>query len=240
MWFTVFKLLDGSSVNFGRSCLREWKIYCLASRAQNLLEICALDLNLGPKPCGAPRKRYSPSRPGTAGNEALRPNHHMPLQCRQAGSAPQSGHSLFAISSPCASPSSIQTHGRKKGSLLRFSRPTNKWHINLICAVGVPLPATLSGSRPPGRTPPNVGARTHCPNAKARAGSNTKHGLPHSTCTPLTSLLTNGPKGERAQLTRFPVRFAEGHTEAVGGEPARPCPRGRAGALSLCPVSTHR
>ena len=62
---------------------------------------------------------------------------------------------------------------------------------------GIPLPTTLSGSRSPGRTPPDVGARTPCPKAKARNGSNTRHGLPHSTCTPLTSLLTNARQGRQ-------------------------------------------
>ena len=60
---------------------------------------------------------------------------------------------------------------------------------------GAPLPATLSGSRSPGRTPPSVGALAPCPKAKARTGSNTRHGLPHSTCTPPTSLLTNARQG---------------------------------------------
>ena len=34
-----------------------------------------------------------------------------------------------------------------------------------------------------------------------------------------------------------PARLAEGRAEAVGGAPARPCPRACAGAFSPCPVS---
>jgi len=130
------------------------------------------------------------------------------------------------------------------------------------------LPFRVAGPRSPGRTPPNanVGARTPCPKAKARAGSNTRHGSPHSTGTPLiscsseplscwrqgpsTSVLAQGhaggaggathrtlAQGVRCQLNGFPRALLKGHGEAVGGEPARPCPRGRAGAFSLCPVS---
>ena len=44
-------------------------------------------------------------------------------------------------------------------------------------------------------------------------------------------------QGVRCQLNDFPRALLKGHGEAVGGEPARPCPRGRAGAFSLCPVS---
>jgi len=49
--------------------------------------------------------------------------------------------------------------------------------------------------------------------------------------------LQMGQKGSMRNSLGFPCALLKGHTEAVGGEPARPCPRGRAGALNLCPVS---
>ena len=91
------------------------------------------------------------------------------------------------LNSPC----SIQMHGcpGKTGSILCFSMVIKKCNNNSMCRGRFHSRTTLSGSRYQGRTPPNVGARTPCPKAKARAGSNTRHGLPHSTCT----LLTSGP-----------------------------------------------
>ena len=44
-------------------------------------------------------------------------------------------------------------------------------------------------------------------------------------------------QGARCQLNGFPCALLKGRTRAGGAEPARPCPRGRAGAFSLCPVS---
>ena len=74
---------------------------------------------------------------------------------------------------------------RKSGSIFCSSMVRNKRQCNeSICAVGdsTPgLPFRVAG--PPGRTPLNVGARTPCPKAKARAGSNIRHGLPRSTST---------------------------------------------------------
>ena len=46
-----------------------------------------------------------------------------------------------------------------------------------------------------------------------------------------------GQKGSMRNSLGFPCALLKGHTEAMGGEPTRPCPRGRAGALNLCPVS---
>ena len=87
------------------------------------------------------------------------------------------------LNSPC----SIQMHGcpGKMGSILCFSMVIKKCNNSLVCCGGFHSRSTLSGSRSPGRTPPSVGALTPCPKAKARTGSNTRHGLPHSTCTPL-------------------------------------------------------
>ena len=44
-------------------------------------------------------------------------------------------------------------------------------------------------------------------------------------------------RGPVSATNGFPRALLKGRTEAVGGEPARPCPRGRAGAFSLCTVS---
>ena len=87
---------------------------------------------------------------------------------------------------------------REKRAAFCASQWLSKSATNLLRAVGgLHSRTTLSSCRSPGRTPPNVGARTPCPKAKARAGSNTRHGSPHSTCTPLTSLLTNARQGRQ-------------------------------------------
>ena len=102
---------------------------------------------------------------------------------------------------PCWSLRLSQSHARGPGK--------NGQHFVLLkafqqaplssttCCGGFHSRTTLPGSRYPGRTPPNVGARTPCPKAKARTGYNTRHGLPHSTCTPLTSLLANARQGRQ-------------------------------------------
>ena len=65
-----------------------------------------------------------------------------PLQCRQAGSVPQSGHSLFAISSPRASPSSIQMHGcpRKRAAFSASEGISKSATIAQYALRGTPLP----------------------------------------------------------------------------------------------------
>ena len=81
---------------------------------------------------------------------------------------------------------------------------------------------TLSDCRYQGRTPPSAGARTPCPEAKARAGSNTRHGLPHSTCT----LLFSCSSGQSFRQGASTSVLAQGHTSGAGATPTRPLLRG--------------
>ena len=78
---------------------------------------------------------------------------------------------------------------------------------------------TLSDCRYQGRTPPSAGARTPCPEAKARAGSNTRHGLPHSTCTLLFSCSSGQISGRAPALVSLP----KGTLVEQGRHPPGPC-----------------
>jgi len=119
----------------------------------------------------------------------------------------------------------------KMGSILCFSMVIKKCNNSLVCCGGFHSRSTLSGSRSPGRTPPSVGARTPCPKAKARTGSNTRHGLPHSTCTLLTSgqasphrhkqLVLFGPLGSG----QAPESLPKGPLVEQGRHPPGPCSR---------------
>ena len=92
--------------------------------------------------------------------------------------------------------SSQRAPGKNGQHFVLLNGYQKRYNVSMCCG-GFHSRSTLSGSRSPGRTPPSVGARTPCPKAKARTGSNTKHGLPHSTCTPLTSLLPDSRQGRQ-------------------------------------------
>ena len=108
-----------------------------------------------------------------------------------------------------------------------FSIRINKHRDSSICAVGDSTPglpfqvAGPQGERLPVLEPEHLARRRrHVPAPTPGTVS------PHSTCTPLTSLPTNGPKGEYAQLTRLPVRFAEGSHGGSGRGASTPLPKG--------------
>ena len=115
--------------------------------------------------------------------------------------------------------------------LFCFAHPAPLPTLHVLCCGRLHSRTTLSGSRYQGRTPPNVGARTPCPKAKARAGSNTRHGLPHSTCTLLTS--GHASPHRHKQLVLFgslgsgqaPESLPKGPLVEQGRHPPGPCSR---------------
>ena len=90
---------------------------------------------------------------------------------------------------------------------------------------------TLAGSRYQGRTPPNAVPRTPCPKAKARAGCSARHGLPHSTCTLLTSGQASPHFNKQLVLFDFlgsgqsPASLPKGPLVEQGRHPPSPCSR---------------
>ena len=116
-------------------------------------------------------------------------------------------------------------HAREKtGSSLCCSRVIQKRQNSSACCGGLHSQCTLSGSWSPGRTPPSVGARTPCPKAKARTGSNTRHGLPHSTGTPIISC-SSEPLSCCRQGPSTSV-LAQGHASGAGAPPTGPLLQG--------------
>ena len=120
-----------------------------------------------------------------------------PQKCFFTAPAPKNAPSQPLRPKTCFFTASIQRAPGKNGQHLVLLNGHQKRYNVSVCCGGFHSRSTLSGGRSPGRTPPSVGARTPCPKAKARAGSNTRHGLPHSTCTPLTSLHINARQGRQ-------------------------------------------
>ena len=73
--------------------------------------------------------------------------------------------------------------------------------------------------------------------SRAEAVGQALASLPKGTLVERGSARRTLAQGARRQPNGFPCALLKGRAEAVGGEPARPCPRGRAGAFSHCPVS---